>query len=312
MTLSTNRIAHWYQEARQQPPARLLLGVSLVCLAVTLATGLGLFLDPRRIVGEPAWLKPLKFAVSIAIYCATLAWMLTLVQGRRRWVAVAAWASGGALALELGFIALQAARGTSSHFNISTPFNNAVWLMTGSLLPLVFGGAMVVAVLLIFQRGLPPVLAAGIRGGLLVCLIGMGQAMLMPRNTAHTDPTTTMGAHTVGLADGGPGLPITGWSTQGGDLRVAHFVGLHALQVLPLLAWLLQRYAARLGMLARVRLVWLATGAYTAVVGLLTWQALRGLPLLRPDAAVLSVAGLGAGLAAVAVAVVVARDRRAA
>lgn len=80
--------------------------------------------------------------------------------------------------------------------------------------------------------------------------------------------------------------------------------------LLPLLAWLLQRYATDLGVLARVRLVRLATVACAAVVGLLTWQALRGLPLLRPDAAVLSATGLGAGL--VTVAVIVARDRRAA
>ena len=297
--------------AFRRPRAGILLGVSAGCLVVLVVAAIGLVADPRQITGDLAWLKPLKFAVSIAIYCATLAWLLTLAQGQRRLVRTAAWATGVALALELALIVLQVVRGTTSHYNIGTPFDAAVFQAMGALLPVVYGGAVLTAVLLTRQRGLPAILASGIRGGLVVCLLGMAQAVLMLGNTGFTD-AGTLGAHTVGGPDGGPGLPITGWSTRHGDLRVAHFVGLHALQVLPLLAWLLQRYATRLGVLARVRLVRLATVACAAVVGLLTWQALRGLPLLRPDAAVLSAAGLGAGLVAAAVAAIVAGDRRAA
>ena len=311
MPINANRTAHRYPTVFRRPQPGVLLNVSVVSLVVLVIAAVGLIADPRQITGNPAWLKPLKFAVSIAVYCATLAWLLTLVQGRRRLVRTAAWATGVALALELALIVLQVVRGTASHFNASTPFDDAVYQVMGAMLPLVYVGAVVTAVLLIRQRGLDPILAAGIRGGLVVCLIGMAQPVLMMGNSGYAD-AGMLGAHTVGGADGGPGLPLTGWSTRYGDLRVAHFVGLHALQVLPLLAWLLQRYATRLGVLARVRLVRLATGGCVAVVGLLTWQALRGLPLLRPDAAVLSVAGLGAGLVAVAVAVVVARDRRAA
>ena len=294
-----------------RPRAGILLGVSAGCLVVLVAAAIGLVADPRQIAGDPAWLKPLKFAVSITVYCATLAWLLTLVRGRRRLVRAAARATGVALAVEMALILLQVVRGTTSHYNVGTPFDAAVFQAMGALLPVVYGGGVLTAVLLIRQRGLPAVLASGIRGGLLVCLLGMTQAVLMLGNTGFTD-AGTLGAHTVGGPDGGPGVPITGWSTQHGDLRVAHFVGLHALQVLPLLAWLLQRYATGLGVPARVRLVRLATVTCAGVVGLLTWQALRGLPLLRPDAAVLSAAGLGVGLVVAAMAVVVTRDRGAA
>jgi uncharacterized membrane protein (DUF441 family) len=114
----------------------------------------------------------------------------------------------------------------------------------------------------------------------------------------------------VGAPDGGPGLPLTGWSTQHGDLRIAHFVGLHALQVLPLVAWGLQRYATRLSTLAQVRLVRTATLSCAGVVALLAWQAERGLPLLAPDAAVLTAALAGAALGLGVAASVVGRDLR--
>ena len=93
------------------------------------------------------------------------------------------------------------------------------------------------------------------------------------------------GAHSVGVNDGGPGLPFVGWSTVGGDLRVAHFVGLHALQFLPLLGGLilrLTRSGYRPG--HQVLLVWIAGLGYAGLMALLTWQALRGQSVVAWDA----------------------------
>jgi hypothetical protein len=89
----------------------------------------------------------------------------------------------------------------------------------------------------------------------------------------------------VGVEDGGPGLPVTGWSTTGGDLRVAHFVGLHGLQALPLFGYLLALLEPEwLRMRHRVALVWMAGLSYLRLIGLLTWQALRGQPVISPNA----------------------------
>jgi hypothetical protein len=93
------------------------------------------------------------------------------------------------------------------------------------------------------------------------------------------------GAHSVGVDDGGPGLPFVGWSTVAGDLRVGHFVGLHGLQVLPVFALLLisGRLFRRNTPAQHQQLVQLVGIAYTAGTSLLIWQAWRGQSVISPD-----------------------------
>jgi hypothetical protein len=95
-----------------------------------------------------------------------------------------------------------------------------------------------------------------------------------------------MGAHTVGAPDGGPGIPVTGWSADHGDLRIAHFIGLHAMQVLLLAWWLIPANAW-----SETRQIRFICGTATSIAiafGVVLWQALRGLPLLRPDTPILA------------------------
>ena len=114
------------------------------------------------------------------------------------------------------------------------------------------------------------------------------------------------GAHTVGAVDGGPGLPGTGWSVEHGDLRVPHFMGLHALQALPLFAWLLQRRGWRTASL--VRAVQTIAASYAILLSILVWQALRGQSVIRPDPLTLTVLGVWA--VATTLAVTAASSRR--
>ena len=94
-------------------------------------------------------------------------------------------------------------------------------------------------------------------------------------------PLTVAGAHTVGAADGGPGLAGTGWSTTYGDLRVPHFVGLHSLQVLPVIALVLAR--RKVAESIRVRLTVRAAISYASLYILLLVEALRGQSIAAPD-----------------------------
>jgi hypothetical protein len=124
----------------------------------------------------------------------------------------------------------------------------------------------------------------------------MAIAFLM---TSQMTDAGTLGAHSVGVADGGPSMPVTGWSTTGGDLRISHFVGLHALQALPLLAFALGRWTG-LAERVRARLVLIGGSAYAGLVLLLTWQALRAQPLLKPDGITLAAFAALAAVTAVA------------
>ena len=266
------------------------LAAALGALAVV--TALATVVDDRELLGAPIWLKPLKFALSFGLYALALAWMIGRLDRGRRTARAVGWVLAGGSAVEVGVIVAQAARGRRSHFNEETALDGALYSLMGATVALIWLATAVVAVVLLRQRVADPGMRWGIRLGLGVGLIGMGLGMLMVDG----------GAHAVGVADGGPGVPFFGWSTVGGDLRVGHFVGIHALQVLPLLAAVLA--TTRLDAAARRGLVLVAGLGYLGLVALATGQALRGQPVLAPDGLTLAVLGalvLGVGLAATTV-----------
>jgi hypothetical protein len=178
--------------------------------------------------------------------------------------------------------------------------------------------SLIATVLLMLQRLPDPAFAWALRLGLLLTLVGGATGMLMTRPTPAQRTAlqagqlvSVVGAHSVGVQDGGPGMPVTGWSLTGGDLRVGHFVGLHALQALPIVGWLLtRRRSRRLGNRRRVALVVLAGLGYLGLIALLIWQALRGQPLLAPDAATLQALAALIGATALPAIAIVAHGRR--
>ncbi|WP_405622042.1 hypothetical protein OG292_29280 [Streptomyces sp. NBC_01511] len=263
-------------------------------------SGVGLVVDDRELTGARIWFKPLKFAVSFAAYGLSLAWMLSLLDRGRK----AGWWAGmvvvTASAVEMVIIIGQVVRGKRSHFNRQTPFDEALFNVMAITVVILWLGTLVIAILLLRARIADRTSAWAIRCGIALALAGAAVGFLMTRPTPdqRRDTSSIVGAHSVGVPDGGPSMPLTGWSTTGGDLRIPHFFGMHALQLLPLVLMVLLVLASRprFGRLTdervRARLVLIAAGAYAALLGLLTWQALRGQPLIHPDAATLTAAGL--------------------
>jgi hypothetical protein len=84
------------------------------------------------------------------------------------------------------------------------------------------------------------------------------------------------GSHWVTAAhtDAG-GLAFFGWTRTGGDTRVPHFFGVHAMQILPVAGWLVAARRPR-----ATGLVWLATATMLAVTIATAVQALAGRPFL--------------------------------
>lgn len=298
MNAKTTLTNLWESDARLTA-----LGVGMIALLGV--TGVGLAFDPRQITGAPAWLKPAKFAASIGIYSLTLAWVFMYLREWPRTRRAVSWMTTVTLLLEIVIIDVQAWRGTTSHFNISTPLDGILFSIMGLAIVVQTAASAAVAVALWRQRFSDRALGWTLRLGMTVTIVGAMTGGLMVRPTqAQIDNAraghrmTVAGAHTVGAADGGPGVPGTGWSREHGDLRVAHFLGLHALQMLPLAALVFVRRGWQ--ETRRVRSVLAMSASYVSLFSLLLWQALRGQSVTTPDEAMITALALWAVLSGLA------------
>ena len=289
---------------------RPLLAVAVGMAVLSLLTGALAVVDPREVQGQNAWFKPLKFSLSVGIYALTTAWLVGLPGLRRPLLARAvALVTAVGLVVEIAVIGYAAAVGTTSHFNVATELSATLWSLMAASIVVVWVMALVVGVL-VLRSPLPDrARTLAVCAGIALALVGMALAFLMTTPTADQleDFQGVAGAHAVGVPDGGAGIPFLGWSTEGGDLRIPHFAGLHALQALPLTLLALELASRRVAALrserTRFRLVLVAALGYAAVIALLTWQALQGQPITAPSAGFLAgaavvVAGVAAGAAA--------------
>lgn len=273
---------------------RPLESVTWLMAAAAIVFGVLMLVDPRVIEGAPAWLKPLKFAVSTAIYTATLAWMVRFLPDWPRLVRWAAAVTAWVFVVEVALIALQAARGTLSHFNTSSGFDGSIFSVMGVAIAAQTVAAIAVTIALWRQKFADRAMGWALRLGMTLAVAGASVGGMMTQPTAaqlaharETKQLPRVGAHTVGAPDGGAGLPGTGWSLAHGDLRVPHFVGLHAMQVLPLVAWLVARRRGTRDS-TRVGVVVGAAVSHAALFTVLLTQARMGQPLIAPTGAVAS------------------------
>jgi hypothetical protein len=249
----------WQREPR-------LAAFGLLMLVLMLPAFVLLGLDDRVLRGVNVWVKPLKFMASTGLLALTTAWFVghlpaAVRQGRAvRWIAAVLIATA---AFEVGYITLQAALGQASHFNVGDAFHGAMYTLMG-LAALMLTATQPALAWLVWKHGdrriAPAYRRSVILGLVLTFALGASAGVLL----GGLQPPT------------GPGLPVVGWSTTGGDLRVPHFIGIHAEHALPLLG------AAVAAWRHGVALVNAA-----AVAGSLLWaatlvQALMGQPLVGP------------------------------
>ena len=260
-----------------------LIFFSLTCLVISL---FGLAFDQRLISGEHAWIKPVKFSASLAIYGMTLFWLSQfLTRHTQSFQKVCRAALLGTVA-ELSIIIGQVMRGASGHFNAGTPFDHFLtWVAALAILPVAFATVAIFFILL-RERNLPPVLGLALKWGVALTIVGCIPGVLMLIPAVVQDLIThskQVYMQSAGIPKIGPGLPFLGWSTVAGDLRVAHFVGIHALQFFPLVAFMLMKFLPKLSTFRQELLVGNIGMTYLAIIMLLTRQALMAEPITAPS-----------------------------
>lgn len=255
---------------RRNPP---LVSLGWLLIAAFLFAFVASFFDSRTVTGVNTWIKPMKFCLSVTAYLWTLAWFLYYVRDRRRSFSIISYSVTVLMFIEMVCLYSQAARGVQSHFNFSTSYDATIFSMMGMMIYLnLLFDVWAFGLFLVKKPAIPNSYLWGIRLGFLVFLIFASQGQMMIARQAHS----------VGVPDGGPGLPVVNWSTIGGDLRIAHALGLHAFQIIPLVGWLLHRYHDRLNFIgshAAAFTVFFSIIYAGVCFGLLA-QAFAGRPLL--------------------------------
>ncbi len=233
------------------------LAFALLCLALTKMTS-------TQVYNISAWIKPLKFAFSTFLFSWAMAWYCYYLPSFNityyNWVVIVM------LGFEIVYIALQAGKGQLSHYNLSTPMYAFLYSMMATAATLVTLYTAYVGYLFFANDfpSLPTYYVWAIRWGIVLFVMFSFEGFVMGSRLTHT----------IGGPDGGAGIPFLNWSTKFGDPRVAHFIGMHALQVLPILAFYL---------LKNTKTILLASIVYALLALFTLVQALQGRPLHKKE-----------------------------
>lgn len=251
-------------------PARHAIAFTAVIAVPTLIT---YGLDDRLLHGVSVWSKPLKFEAALAVHFATLLLLAPLLSSNTRQSRLLSWsmlAAATMAVLEIAYITLQAARGKASHFNIETPLEQVLYSLMGIGATIIVAGSAIFGWLVWRSRPAGNDGQRGLRLGAVLGLITGSVLTLVIGGYLGSQTSHWIG----GIPTDATGLPLTGWSTTGGDLRPAHFLATHMMQVLPVVGLLADRVRAP------ASLLWLAAAIYVALIAAVTARALMGIPVM--------------------------------
>jgi hypothetical protein len=259
-------LKHVFNTVKNHSP--LLYWIVIVHLVLAIVSITSSFMDDRTLMGVNVWMKPLKFSISVAIYILTVGFLMTLYPFSKKKKNLINNIVCWTLLIELGLIIYQASGGVQSHYNISNPFDGLIFTAMGILIAI----NVIIMALFIFETirlklKTPKLLQWAILLGWVIVFFGswVGGQMISEMS------------HNIGVEDGGPGLPLVNWSTIAGDLRVAHFFGLHGLQIIPIFALLISN-KSKTTTKNQIIIVTVFGLAYALFVGYTFYQAKQGLP----------------------------------
>jgi hypothetical protein len=241
-----NKLLYWF--------GILNIAVAVICIVLQ-------FTDAAQILGVSRWVKPMKFYFSVGLMAWTMNWLLYYLSNKKI-ARIYSWLIAVTMFFENGLILIQAIRGTTSHFNIRTSFDGLIFSLMGIVI-LIFSITFIFIAISFFKQKefkLSATYVWGIRLGIVFFILFSAEGGVM----------IGLLKHTVGANDGSQGLPVVNWSKQYGDLRIAHFIGIHALQFLPLIGY----YVAK-----SKRQLFLYASLYFIFTAALFFQAMKGIPL---------------------------------
>jgi hypothetical protein len=223
--------------------------------------------NTKVVLGINSVIKPMKFALSIWVFSWTMALILYYVHDVRK-VENYSWAAVVAFGFEQLAITSQALRGELSHFNKTTPYNSILYSLMGVFIVVITLWTAYMTYVFMRQKTymLRPATVLSIKIGLIYCVVF----------SLFGGYFSGLEGHTVGAKDGGNGLWFLNWSKMFGDLRVAHFFGIHSLQIIPLFGVLAEKIS--LDSSLSVQVVWLFSFSYLSYVLFTMVQGLMGLP----------------------------------
>ena len=239
-------------------------------------------IDPRLFQGVSVWHKPWKFQISTVLYWWSLAWFISYFGTSeqfslsRRFIV---WMSLIAGLFEVVYISWQAAFGLASHYNVSSPFYSAMYTAMGVFAVLLTSTSGVLGYTVLRDRSQTYATSEALRhaigwGLIISSVLGIVTGAILGRRT-------TSGGHWVGgTTNDALGLMVLNWSRDGGDLRVAHFFALHAMQILPVMAMLFICLTPNMSPNTSKRFIWLLAAGYAGFCIFTLKQALSGTPFL--------------------------------
>ncbi|MER6530088.1 hypothetical protein [Streptomyces sp. NPDC001508] len=232
-----------------RPVERLCHAIGLL-LVVSGALHLAVFaVDGGPWYGPVSWRKPVTFGLSFGATLIAITWVTSYLRIETRLRAVLLTVFAADCVVEVGGITLQAWRRVPSHLDMETPFDTAVSMT------LAIGGGVLVVLLTVFAVAAfrhrpagPPGMAPAVRAGFAVLLVALASGAAM---IARGVLLTRTGHQEAAYHSTAPLKPL-------------HGVSLHAVLVLPALAWLLSRTSW--SEQTRRRTVAVAIGCYVAAV----------------------------------------------
>ena len=261
-------LKHVFNTVKTQSP--ILYWIVIVHFVFAIGSITSSFIDDRTLMGVNVWIKPLKFSISTAIYILTVGFLMTLYPFSKKKKTLINNIVSWTMLIEIGLIMYQASRGVQSHYNVSNPFDGLIFTAMGILIAI----NVLIMALFIFETirlklKTPKVLQWAILLGWVIVFSGswVGGQMISEMS------------HNIGIEDGGPGLPLVNWSTIAGDLRVAHFFGLHGLQIIPILALLISN-KSKTSARNQIIIITVFGIAYALCIGYTFYQAKQGVPFI--------------------------------